>query len=276
MLEDITDEDETDCPHPVEEEVSRLKSCLDRAKNSISFLKERERKLKDRLQEALQRNAELASSSLNAVSTVSVIYDVHNGDRRPANLVRSFGELYSVARLETLDALDAIDELLDAEELKNKLLFSVVVLSFRSATACLEKIREQMRRILQLRSNSSVGKEMENAFQTYMRRAWESFDLAKNIEEVTAQIWATLYDYPCLKDCPGLRIYIDRCVRVSWGLVNQIPQYAIEYETRVFQPDLHVRFHTSENGEKSIRTYLWPALREGKTGPCVHKAVVLT
>ena len=47
MLEDITDEDETDCPQ-VEEEVSRLKSCLDRAKNSISFLKERERKLKDR------------------------------------------------------------------------------------------------------------------------------------------------------------------------------------------------------------------------------------
>ena len=77
----------------------------------------------------MQRNAELASNSLNAVSTVSVIYDVHNGDRRPANLVRSFGELYSVARLETLDALDAIGELVDADELKNKLLFSVVVVS---------------------------------------------------------------------------------------------------------------------------------------------------
>ena len=85
-----------------------------------------------RLQEALQRNAELASSSLNAVSTVSVIYDVHNGDRRPANLVRSFGDLYSQARLETLDALDAIDELIDADELKNKLLFSVVVVSLLS------------------------------------------------------------------------------------------------------------------------------------------------
>ena len=32
----------------VEEELSRLKGCLDRAKNSIVFLKERERKLKDR------------------------------------------------------------------------------------------------------------------------------------------------------------------------------------------------------------------------------------
>ena len=47
VLEDITDEDEVDS-HLVEEEVARLKSCLDRAKNSISFLKERERKLKDR------------------------------------------------------------------------------------------------------------------------------------------------------------------------------------------------------------------------------------
>ena len=32
----------------VEEELSRLQNALDRAKNSIAFLKERERKLKDR------------------------------------------------------------------------------------------------------------------------------------------------------------------------------------------------------------------------------------
>ena len=83
-----------------------------------------------RLQEALQRNAELAEPGPPArpLSTV-VIYDVHNGDRRPAALVRHFGELYSVWRLETLDALDGLSELMDADELKNKLLFSVVVVS---------------------------------------------------------------------------------------------------------------------------------------------------
>ena len=64
-------------------------------------------------------------------SSMVVIYDVQNGDKRPANLVRSFGELYSVARLETLDDLDTIDELVDADELKNKLLFSVVVVSLK-------------------------------------------------------------------------------------------------------------------------------------------------
>ena len=82
-------------------------------------------------------NAEMASTidpiGLKPTSTSSmvVIYDVQNGDKRPANLVRSFGELYSVARLETLDDLDTIDELVDADELKNKLLFSVVVVSLK-------------------------------------------------------------------------------------------------------------------------------------------------
>ena len=90
------------------------------------------------------------------------IYNASNGiDKRPADLVRRFGELYSMARLDTLDALDNVNELdqfftsqsssnssvsssssnhssinevtsrksSSSEELKNKLLFSVVVVS---------------------------------------------------------------------------------------------------------------------------------------------------
>ena len=56
----------------------------------------------------------------------------------------------------------------------------------------------------------------------------------------------------------------------------QIPEYVIEYESRLFQSDVHVRFHTSNPNESAIKTYLWPALREGPNGPCVHKAVVIT
>ena len=88
------------------------------------------------------------------------IYNASNGiDKRPAALVRRFGDLYSMARLDTLDALDNINELdhfisphssssssasstsslnspstdgstrtkSTSDELKNKLLFSVVV-----------------------------------------------------------------------------------------------------------------------------------------------------
>ena len=50
-------------------------------------------------------------------------------DQRPASLVAKYGELYSQLRLETLDELDKMPELINSEELKNKLLFSVVVVS---------------------------------------------------------------------------------------------------------------------------------------------------
>ena len=43
--------------------------------------------------------------------------------------MRRYGELYSLIRLETLDSLDTLPELVNSEELKNKLLFSVVVVS---------------------------------------------------------------------------------------------------------------------------------------------------
>ena len=51
------------------------------------------------------------------------------GDRRPSILVRRYGNLYAQARLDTLDSLDTLPDLANAEELKSKLLFSVVVVS---------------------------------------------------------------------------------------------------------------------------------------------------
>ena len=50
-------------------------------------------------------------------------------NRGSIELVRRYGELYSLIRLETLDSLDRLPELVNSEELKNKLLFSVVVVS---------------------------------------------------------------------------------------------------------------------------------------------------
>ena len=103
-----------------------------------------------------------ANSNNNNNVQKGEIYNASNGiDKRPADLVRRFGELYSMARLDPLDALDNVKELdqfipsqissssstssmssihsstaegknrskSTSEELKNKLLFSVVVVS---------------------------------------------------------------------------------------------------------------------------------------------------
>ncbi|CAF4708648.1 unnamed protein product, partial [Rotaria magnacalcarata] len=48
---------------------------------------------------------------------------------RPTELIRSYNTLYSQARIDALDALENVREMSDAEDLKSKLLFSVVVVS---------------------------------------------------------------------------------------------------------------------------------------------------
>jgi len=46
---------------------------------------------------------------------------------RPTELIRLYNSLYSQGRIDALDALDNIREMTEAEDLKSKLLFSVVV-----------------------------------------------------------------------------------------------------------------------------------------------------
>lgn len=262
--------------------------------------------LRERLTEEKHRS--LTLEKMASIQKQKSLPKVNGGysalDERPAHLVRKYGELYSQLRLETLDSLDKLPPLVSSDELKIKLLFSVVVLAFRSVTNSISSKRDQIRRILQLpppniqmndestqKSNNEDShnninedstilepavKDLEEAVVAYLRRATETFDLSKNVEEVCSQIWATLYDYPCLKSCDGIIKYVKECVRVAWGLVNQVPVYVIEYEARQFRPDLHVRYHNSDPESETIKTYLWPALLEGQNGPCVQKGVVIT
>jgi len=255
-------------------DVARLTVELAKARQTVQALQDKEGDLKEQL--ATEKKKKKSAENLAKNGTLSAF------DKRPAALVRKYGELYAQTRLETLDSLDKLVELDNHEDLKSKLLFSVIVLSFRSVSATVETKREQVRRILQLPPSSSphemepAARELETALTAYLRRATETFDLSKNVEEVCTQIWATLYDYPGLKSCDGLIKYIKECVRTAWGLTNQIPAYCIEYETRNYRADLHVRFHSSNTACDNINTYLWPSLLEGTDGPCVQKGVVIT
>ena len=91
-----------------------------------------------------------------------------------------------------------------------------------------------------------------------------------------SQIYATLYDYPCLKQCEGLKNYIESCIHTAWGLSVQRPPFIILYDSKVYQPDLHMRVEPSNNQSILIQNILWPALLQTSHGPCVHRAIVQT
>ncbi|GFQ72879.1 MIEAP domain-containing protein, partial [Trichonephila clavata] len=250
-------------------EIESLRAELDQAKGTITTLQDNEQRLKSRLAEQAQKMLERGAKFEN----------VCLGEKRPTALVRHYGNLYAQARVDTLDALDALVPLKDADELKTKILFSVIVLSFRSVQTTVSDMKDQIYAILQvkdLKVNDIALNELENGISVYLRKTAETFNLKKNVSEVCSQIYATLYDYPCLKNCTGLINYAKDCVRLAWCLTNQNPSYVIDYETRTFRKEIHMRFHTSNQASNVIKSYLWPALVEGDNGPCVHRGVVLT
>ena len=51
------------------------------------------------------------------------------GENRPTELCRRYGNLYSQTRVDAYDALDDLPEMAEFDDLKGKLLFSVVVVS---------------------------------------------------------------------------------------------------------------------------------------------------
>ena len=65
-------------------------------------------------------------------------------------LVSTFVQLYSQTRLDTLDNLNKMLELRQAEELKSKLLFSIIVLSFRSVHKTVTELKQKIFSILQV------------------------------------------------------------------------------------------------------------------------------
>jgi hypothetical protein len=116
---------------------------------------------------------------------------------RPTELVRSYNSLYSQARIDTLDALDSIREMSDAEDLKSKLLFSVVVvcrkyqylnnlkflsfflqLAFRHAQNQAKEIRNKIKQILQL-TNDKTSVVLEETIEKYLRSTIQKYDVAK-------------------------------------------------------------------------------------------------
>ena len=101
--------------------MARLNAELAKARQTVEALQDKEDNLKEQL--AVEKKKKKSAENLAKNGTLSAF------DKRPAALVRKYGELYAQTRLETLDSLDKLGELDNHDDLKSKLLFSVIVVS---------------------------------------------------------------------------------------------------------------------------------------------------
>lgn len=97
-------------------------------------------------------------------------------------------------------------------------------------------------------------------------------------EQVINQLVRTLYDLPCLKECKEMKRYATMCAGLAWVcLARNTPLVLDVAQDMEFRREVHSRHHSSSNPNGTrIKSVLWPGLREGYQGSCLHKAVVIT
>ncbi|EZA52586.1 hypothetical protein DMN91_002037 [Ooceraea biroi] len=196
-------------------------------------------------------------------------------------LTERYAALYSQANLHTLDALDALESLKDAPDLKAKILYSVVVLSWRLAGMVQTSRRLQTLKILNgaaAAQTTASTPELEECIKRQLATSGAQTGSREVAEQVVSQLERTLYDFPCLRGCAEVKSYATACSTLAWACLARTTPLVLDVAQGLeFRREIHVRHHASPNPHGTrIRSVLWPGLREGCQGPCLHRAVVLT
>ncbi|CAH0555309.1 unnamed protein product [Brassicogethes aeneus] len=188
-----------------------------------------------------------------------------------------YGALYYQSRPRALEALDSLPDLVHATQLKSKILFSVVVLAFRTCKNQREiKIRETFR-TLHIDSRSPTAETLRFDIMRSLASTADNFPLTDAENQVLALVCDTLREYKCLETCAPLRRYVGEATKVAWSLVNQVPAYELDTDFQTpgrMQPDKHQRHHSSDRSSDTVKSYLWPAMMVQNL--YVYKAVVVT
>uniref|UniRef100_A0A1B0CUS3 Mitochondria-eating protein n=1 Tax=Lutzomyia longipalpis TaxID=7200 RepID=A0A1B0CUS3_LUTLO len=206
-------------------------------------------------------------------------------DETNSELIRNFSMLYSKNRVEIMEYLDSIPQLKNAFYLKTKILFSIIVLAFRSCQGLRERKVAEVRRVLgptgcdgESSGNTKVSVlNLEKAVRQYLQDTADSVPLGDIEKQVSNQILSTLYEYPCLENCSQLQQYTSSCVRLAWKMVNQSNPYYLDndFTHGLLQPEKQERHSSySDRNSNIIRAYVWPALIQEYR--CILKAVVIT
>jgi len=203
--------------------------------------------------------------------------------------VEQYAAMFHTQRKQVLNELNQLPELANQHRLQMKIMFTVVVLSYRSVVDQVEAYDTNVFRALCVNEHDhALFDDQLTAIRRSVHALLQARALAQhamdNAKQVTSQIWHTLFDYPSLKTCIRFNRFILDCVNCIWQLYVgtssdenlKSKQYILSYDEQVFDSERHIRFTGASQRESLIKRYLWPAPVDVDTMRVVHKAVVIT
>ncbi|KAJ8687003.1 hypothetical protein QAD02_022797, partial [Eretmocerus hayati] len=202
-------------------------------------------------------------------------------DTTVERLRERYSGLYSHASQHTLSALHQLQALSEAPELKAKIVYSVVVLSWRLTGILQASRRAEALRILNggnSPSRTSAPADLEDCIRRQLATVGAQSGAHEVAHQVTTQLERTLHDFPCIRNSNEIKKYALLCSRLAWAcLARTTPLVLDAAQGTEFKSEIHARHRLSPNPKGTrIKAVLWPGLREGCQGPYLHRAVVVT
>ncbi|XP_048486523.1 uncharacterized protein LOC105383866 [Plutella xylostella] len=201
-----------------------------------------------------------------------------------SKLVSFYAGVWARAADEALPALGALEPLRQTPHLKYKIVFSVVVLSFRAAISLRDRRLSEVKSLLGAADSSDVRPaavtRLVSAATKMMQETAQTFPLGDAERTVVNQVLNTLREYPCLGACAPLHALVAASCRAAWMVSLHSPPLRIDtdFTPVVMNPEKHVRFSAGSDARDRrsdlIKSFVWPALMDGPR--CVFRAVVLT
>ncbi|XP_049880662.1 uncharacterized protein LOC126377068 [Pectinophora gossypiella] len=241
----------------------------------------------EQMTEAEPQGSETRHSERSQTDSASDGYhsDSDDSHQHPdrSKLVSQYAGVWARAADEALPALASLEPLRATPHLKYKIVFSVVVLSFRAAISLRDRRLNEVKTLLgaegDLASSDPAIARLQAAALRVLQTTAHSFPLGDAERTVVNQVLTTLREYPCLGGCAALHALVAAACRAAWTISLHSPPLRIDtdFTPVVMNPEKHVRFSSGEARERRsdlIKSFVWPALMDGPR--CVFRAVVLT
>lgn len=254
--------------------VKGLQEQLALADDTIRKLKSKEKDLGDRVTQDIQNQVQLSGR----------FEDLSKGGTRPTQIIERYGLLYTQGRIDAMDDLDQIAGLSKYgkhQEMKQKILYGIMVASYKVSYDYLHQLKLNVRRILGVPDKHPATEKDAFAsaitfLTTYFQSTTQTFNVEPVVRDVQDQLVQLLPEFPSLSRLPGIASYTTDCCRVAWSMVNQIPPMELEHSHDKFSQTMHTRFHASSDKNNKIKMYVWPTLVDSGSKNVLYKGVVWT
>ncbi|XP_066913382.1 uncharacterized protein [Clytia hemisphaerica] len=220
----------------------------------------------------------------NGVAMGGKFENISQGGTRPSQIIEQYGQLYSQGRLNAMDDLDQIAGLSKYgkhTEMKQKILYGIMVASYKVSYEYLTKLKNNIKRLMDIPEKHSpnekdVHGEALTFLTSYFQSTTQNFALDPIVQDVQDQLIQLLPEFPSLSRLPGISQYSADCCRVAWHMVNQIQPLELEHSQEKFNDATHTRFHASSEKTNKIKMYVWPTLIDTGSKAVLFKGVVWT